>query len=89
MSSSVVVAADAVLSLSSIYLFVSQISSKNSLLIQAMKIIASFLYLTSPYIFMLLKRYAFWVSPPGAKKTPTNNANRNHYLPFTSQVFSN
>lgn len=43
MSSSVVVAADAVLSLSSIYLFVSQISYKNSLLIQAMKIIASFL----------------------------------------------
>lgn len=55
---------------------------------QAMKLMASLVYLISLYILMLLKRYAFWYLPPGAKKNPTNNANRNHYLPITSKVFS-
>lgn len=90
MSSSVVVAADVVLSLSSIHLSHKLAADKkNSLLIQAMKIMASFIYLTSLSIVMLVMRYAFWYSPPGAKPPPpTNNANRNHYLPLTSKVFS-
>lgn len=77
------------MSLSSIYLSHKLAADdKNSLLIEAMTVMASLVYLTSIYILMLVKRYTVWYLPPGAKKTPTNYANTNHDLPFPSQVFS-